>query len=127
MPLTSTKAKSMNAARQARYTPQQQTQGARDGRWRKLLATVDPSGSLDEAERNRRAMALMKSQMLDLTAKREAKRQAAKANTLDNKHYAAARTSAVHGCMRCNPALPHTAIDVMCPAHLAEQRKAFSH
>lgn len=50
-------------ARSAMYDGKAVTAAARAGRWAKLLATVDPDGSLSDPERVRRAEALRKSQL----------------------------------------------------------------
>jgi len=121
MALTSLQAKALNAKRQSMYTPQQLTQAACNGRRRKLLATVDPDGTLTEAERNRRADALLKSQMLALTVAREMKRNAKKAREADQQRYKAESALKPQGCCLCGP-LPPGAIDVMCQAHLADYR-----
>ena len=124
MALTSTQAKSLNAKKQAMYDQKAATQGMRDARWAKLCNTVDPDHSLTEAERNRRATALMKSQMLACNVAKAKKRMQTLAQAADKARYQEARTTATHGCRLCGD---DGAIDVMCPAHLAEQRKAFSH
>jgi hypothetical protein len=119
--LSSLKAKSMNAAKQAKYGPKEMTQGAVNARWVKLRNEVDPQSVLSEAERNRRAEALLKSRMLDLAARGVAKRQAAKAQKIDTQRYQQERHAAPHGCIQCDPTLPPGAIDVMCSTHLDEQ------
>jgi hypothetical protein len=47
----------------------------RDAKWNKLLNQVDPAGILSEAERNKRAKALQKSQMIILAQKSVESRQ----------------------------------------------------
>lgn len=75
-PLDSTKAKSMAAAKAAKSDPQALTAGMRNAKRAKLLLAVDPKNELSEAERNRRADLLLKSQMMDLAYKRQLKRKA---------------------------------------------------
>lgn len=129
MALTSLKAKSMNAAKQAKYTPQQMTAGLNNARWARFYAAVDAEASergetLSQAERARRADNLMRAQVYAMIDAREKKRAAKKANALDNQHYQNERTTAASGCVKCGH---KGAIDVMCATHLAEQKKAFSH
>ena len=67
-------------ARAAKYGPEV-TRAAFGGRMAKLAAEVDPEGTLPEIERQRRAYALMRSQMsaLSLKASRKRTRKAAPA------------------------------------------------
>jgi hypothetical protein len=67
-------------ARASRYGPEV-TRPAFEGRMAKLAAEVDPEGTLPEIERQRRAYALMRSQMsaLSLKASRKRTRKAAPA------------------------------------------------
>jgi hypothetical protein len=125
MPLTSLKAKSMAAAKQAKYTPQELTAGMRSARWAKLCNTVDPDGVLDAAERNRRAESLLKSQMLNLTNAREMKRKAAKAQSADQQRYNEASAAMLHGCSLCGPVDPK-ATHKTCEAHLEEMKQRLS-
>ena len=67
-------------ARAAKYGPEV-TRAAFSGRMAKLAAEVDPDGTLPDIERQRRAYALMRSQMsaLSLKASRKRTRKAAPA------------------------------------------------
>lgn len=120
MALSSLQAKALNAKRQSMYTPEQLTQGARNGRRAKLLATVDPTGTLDEAERNRRADALLKAQMLALTVARENKRKAAKTQAANEAIRAIAHPAT--GCAYCRPLQPHESHKT-CPTHANEMKQ----
>lgn len=117
MSLSNLKAKSMNAAKQSAYTPQQQTAGMCNARRAKLLNTVDPDGLLDAVERNRRADALLKSQMLNLVDARERKRNA-KAQRIDQERYDVASNAMPHGCAWCGP-IPRNATHRTCATHAA--------
>ena len=66
-------------ARAARYDGREVTRAAFGGRMAKLAAQVDPEGTLPEIERQRRAYALMRSQMSALSLKASRARSKQKA------------------------------------------------
>jgi len=59
----------------AKYSPEELTGPARRGFWAKWEREVDPEGKLSEAERQRRAQALLKSHMTKLALKSSRKRK----------------------------------------------------
>ena len=56
-------------AKAARHSPAELTEAARRGRWASYLRRVDPNLELPEAERERRAIALRRSEMCLMGAK----------------------------------------------------------
>lgn len=122
MALTSLKAKSINAAKQAKYSPQEQTAGMRAARWNKLCNTVDPEHSLTDSERNRRAEALLKSQMYAMVDARERKRKATKAQQADAAILAIVQPA--KGCSLCRPLVNET--HETCAMHKDEMKQRLS-
>jgi hypothetical protein len=75
----STRARVAAYARAARYDGREVTRAAYSGRMAKLEAQVDPDGTLSDIERQRRAYALMRSQMSALALKASRARSKKKA------------------------------------------------
>ena len=75
----STRARVAAYARAARYDGREVTRAAYSGRMAKLEAQVDPDGTLSDIERQRRAYALMRSQMSALALKASRARSKRKA------------------------------------------------
>ena len=66
---TSLTARQANAARLARYVPEELTAAANAGRMARFERQVDPDGVLPTAERKRRAQMALKAHMRKLAAK----------------------------------------------------------